>query len=76
MQSSRQLSATDRSLRHPDNSRNTKLQWLKSITQHMRLPAGREVWIWIDVISIPQHSRELQNLAVGSLCCYTQLCTR
>ena len=75
-QSARQLSSTDRSLRHPDNSQNTKLRWLKSITQHMRLPRGREVFIWFDVFSIPQHSRDLQNLAVGSLCCYTQLCTR
>ena len=74
--SSRQLSSTDGFLRHPDNTQNTKLRWLKSITQHMRLPPGREVWLWFDVISIPQHSRDLQNLAVGSLCCYTQLCTR
>ena len=42
----------------------------------MSLPRGREIWVWFDIMSIPQRSRDLQILAIGSLCCYTQLCTR
>ena len=78
-QSARQPSSTYHSVRsypHPDNAQNSKLRWLKRITQHMRLPHHREVWVWFDIMSIPQRSRDLQLLAIGSLCCYTQLCTR
>jgi hypothetical protein len=53
-----------------------QLRWLKRIKQHMALPRGREVWIWFDVIAIPQRSRDLQILAIESLPSYTQLCTR
>ena len=53
-----------------------QLRWLKHIEQHMRLPLGREIWVWFDIMPIPQRSRDLQILAIGSLCCYTQLCTR
>ena len=42
----------------------------------MALPSGREIWIWFDLVSIPQRSRDLQIKAISSLCCYTQLCTR
>ena len=53
-----------------------QLGWLKRLKQHMALPSGREVWIWFDLLSIPQRSRDLQIKAIGSLCSYTQLCTR
>jgi len=65
-----------RKRQHPDNKLNTKLKWLKRIKNHMRLPQSREIWIWLDLISIPQQSRELQLKAITSLCAYTQLCTR
>ena len=42
----------------------------------MALPRGREVWLWFDVVSIPQRSRDLQIKAISSLPSYTQLCTR
>ena len=56
--------------------RRDKLRWLKRIKQHMALPQGRQVWIWFDLISIPQRSRDLQIKAITSLPAYTQLCTR
>ena len=31
---------------HPDNMRNTKLRWLKTVKQHMQLPLKREIWFW------------------------------
>ena len=46
------------------------------IKQHMKLPQSREIWVWFDLLSIPQRSRDLQLVAIGSLCAYTQLCTR
>ena len=49
---------------------------LRRIKQHMKLPQGRQIWLWFDIISIPQRSRDLQLVAIGSLCAYTQLCTR
>ena len=61
---------------HPDNVRNTKLEWLKRIKSHLSLPKTRQVWIWWDILSIPQHDRNLQLAAIASLCAYTQLCTR
>jgi hypothetical protein len=61
---------------HPDNALNTKLRWLKRISKHMSLPPGREVWVWIDIVSIPQRSRDLQLKAIDSLPSFTQLCTR
>ena len=42
----------------------------------MALPRGREVWVWFDIMSIPQRSRDLQIKAIASLPAYTQLCTR
>ena len=42
----------------------------------MKLPQGRQIWVWFDLVSIPQRSRDLQLVAIGSLCAYTQLCTR
>ena len=42
----------------------------------MAIPRGREVWVWFDLISIPQHSRDLQIKAINSLPAYTQLCSR
>ena len=53
-----------------------QLRWLKRIKRHMALPRGREVWLWFDVVSIPQRSRDLQIKAIASLPAYTQLCTR
>ncbi len=62
---------------HPDNVRNTKLNWLKSLPQHMKLPSTvSEVWVWWDLVSIPQRAREEQKKAIDSLCCYAQLCSR
>ena len=55
---------------------NTKLRWLKYLKRHLGLPTTRQVWIWWDIISIPQHDRNLQLKAINSLCAYTQLCTR
>ena len=56
--------------------RRDKLRWLKQIKQHMALPRGRQIWVWFDVLSVPQRSRDLQIKAIGSLPSYTQLCTR
>ena len=62
---------------HPDNERNTKLRWLKNLRQHMCLPESvAEVWIWWDVLSIPQRNRVEQVKAIQSLCYYSQLCSR
>jgi hypothetical protein len=61
-------------MRHVLSSR--QLRWLKRIKQHMALPRGREIWIWFDILSIPQRSRDLQIKAITSLPAYTQLCTR
>ena len=61
---------------HPDSKLNTKLGWLKRIKEHMALPRARQVWMWFDILSIPQRSRDLQIAAIASLPAYTQLCTR
>ena len=62
---------------HPDNARNTKLEWLKNLRSHMQLPDSvADVWIWWDVISIPQRNRREQVAAIKSLCYYTTLCSR
>ena len=53
-----------------------QLCWLKRIKQHMALPRGRQIWLWFDILSIPQRSRDLQIKAISSLPSYTQLCTR
>ena len=53
-----------------------QLCWLKRLKRHMALPRGREVWLWFDLLSIPQRSRDLQIRAITSLPAYTQLCTR
>ena len=42
----------------------------------MALPRGRQIWVWFDILSIPQRSRDLQIKAISSLPSYTQLCTR
>ena len=42
----------------------------------MALPRGRQIWLWFDILSIPQRSRDLQIKAISSLPSYTQLCTR
>ena len=57
-------------------SMSRQLRWLKRLRQHMALPRGREVWLWFDLVSIPQRSRDLQIKAISSLPSYTQLCTR
>ena len=62
-----------------DNDRNTKLMWLKNLRKHLKLPSGLdEVWIWMDIFSIPQRASnaESQALAIKSLPCYSQLCSR
>ena len=43
----------------------------------MRLPPSvDEVWLWWDLVSIPQSDRERQKNAIRSLCYYAQLCSR
>ena len=49
---------------------------VRRIKQHMKLPEGRQIWIWFDLLSIPQLTRDLQIKAISSLPSYTQLCTR
>ena len=62
---------------HPDNARNTKLEWLKNLPAHMKLPPTvLEVWCWWDLICVPQRSATEQGKAIASLCCYAQLCSR
>ena len=62
---------------HPDNTRNTKLNWLKQLPRHMKLPGTvTEVWVWWDRASIPQRARAEQQKAIDSLCCFCQLCSR
>jgi hypothetical protein len=61
---------------HPDNPRNTKLRWLCRLREHLGLPQTRELWIWFDILSVPQRDRTLQMKAIGSLCAFTHLITR
>ena len=58
---------------HPDNAKNTKLRWLRRLREHLGLPRTRELWIWFDIISVPQNDRTLQMKAIGSLCAFTHL---
>ena len=53
-----------------------QLRWLRRMKQHMAIPHGRQIWIWFDILSIPQRERDLQIKAIASLPAYTQLCTR
>ena len=62
--------------KHPDNSLNTKLLWLKNIKKHLHIPQDVSIWIWVDVCSVPQTDKIAQRKAVSSLCYYCQLCTR
>jgi len=59
--------------KHPDNSLNTKLFWLSNIKKHLHIPKETNVWIWIDVCSVPQTDKIAQRLAVSSLCYYCQV---
>ena len=61
---------------HPDNDEGTKLKWLKKVKPHLRIHSEREIWIWMDIFSIPQKDRDDQRKAIISLPHYTQLCTR
>ena len=54
---------------------NTKLKWLCRLREHLGLPP-RELWLWFDVVSVPQADRSLQMKAIGSLCAFTHLITR
>ena len=56
--------------------RQTKLQWLKNVRAHLRIPDDIEVWIWWDFISIPQKERNLQLRAIASLPYYANICSR
>ena len=60
----------------PDNELGTKLAWLKRLKQHLSIPASSEVWIFLDLISIPQKDRGLQLKAIASLPYYASLCSR
>ena len=60
----------------PDNSMNTKLQWLKKIREHLAIPDTIEVWLWWDYVSIPQSNRSNQLKAIASLPNYCSLCSR
>ena len=42
---------------HPDNKLNTKICYLKNLKQHMRLPQGRQIWIWLDLTESGHTSR-------------------
>ena len=59
--------------RHPDNAVNSKLLWLQNMQRHLHIPETVSVWIWIDVISVPQTRKALQRKAVASLCYYCQV---
>ena len=58
----------------PDNARGTKLRWLKNLKEHYQ--EDQELYIWIDILSVPQRDRTNQLLALESLCYYSQLCSR
>ena len=60
----------------PDNSMNTKLQWLKKIREHLAIPDTIEIWLWWDYVSIPQNNRSNQLKAIASLPNYASLCSR
>ncbi|KAJ1456538.1 hypothetical protein M885DRAFT_517315 [Pelagophyceae sp. CCMP2097] len=61
----------------PDNACCTKLKWLRNLRKHLQIPeAFAEVWVWIDVCSVPQRDLRLQRSALRSLCYYSQLCSR
>ena len=53
-----------------------QLRWVKNIRRHFQLPSDMKVWIWWDLLSIPQHNRTLQRKAIASLCYYATLCSR
>ena len=62
---------------HPDNKRNTKLRWLQNIKKHVKVPSTvTDLWIWWDLISVPQRNHAEQVAAVSSLCYYAQLVSR
>ena len=60
----------------PDNSMNTKLAWMKNLRDHLAIPPSIEIWVWWDLISIPQRQRKLQLRAIASLPNYASLCSR
>ena len=62
----------------PDNALNTKLEWLKNMRDHFNLKADTEVWIWWDLISIPQAKVNRPHMirSIKSLCYYASICSR
>jgi hypothetical protein len=60
----------------PDNTLGTKLAWMKNLRDHLAIPPSIEVWVWWDLISIPQRQRKLQLRAIASLPNYASLCSR
>ena len=62
---------------HPDNQRSTKLNWLKNIRTHLGITANLpELWIWWDLVSVPQRNAKEQKLAIASLCFFASVCSR
>ncbi|KAJ1449799.1 hypothetical protein M885DRAFT_622252 [Pelagophyceae sp. CCMP2097] len=54
-----------------------KLLWLRGLRKHLAIPDKfAEVWIWIDISSVPQLDAKLQRRALQSLAYYSQLCSR
>ena len=60
----------------PDNAMGTKLAWMKNLRDHLAIPPSIEIWVWWDLISIPQRQRKLQLRAIASLPNYASLCSR
>ena len=60
----------------PDNSMGTKLAWMKNLRDHLAIPPSIEIWVWWDLISIPQRQRRAQLRAIASLPNYASLCSR
>ena len=60
----------------PDNTLGTKLAWMKNLRDHLAIPPSIEIWVWWDLISIPQRQRRAQLRAIASLPNYASLCSR
>ena len=60
----------------PDNVLNSKLRWLQNLKRHLNIDTQHELWIWLDLICVPQANRENQKKAIASLCYYANLCSR
>ena len=61
---------------HPDNEQATKLRWLQGLHKHLNIPETTDLWLWWDILSVPQKNERNKNLAIESINAYATLCSR